>query len=651
MGLNQSILQYEETLAFGGIIAASVLVVVVICFAIYKLCLDDDDDGRHQYSSLANDSGPVDIPRDFLNDEESLMHLADTYDFTHLSPEEQSGYLKAKEFTQQNPPNYHHTRGKSFTIEDDAIIEDRGINAYYFDQEDIVNPRFIVGDRTEIDFMNNDAPYSTATAVLNYALPVKNRNYSDTVYFETKIFEYFETPNSHFSIGLVTKPYPSSFRLPGYNSFSIGYESTGNLKINKPFPTPLQQHQGERSEFNALVLPPLVQSDIVGFGYVVSTGTIFITRNGKKVLDVMKGCFVDMYPAIGCFSTNAKFQVNLGQMGFVWIEANVRKYGFVSTSDHKKLAGERGLAALPEYYNADTDKILDKGEELPPKYPDEELDFFGRSMMRESSSKHHSAPQNKPLSSFNSEKDELDIQEEKDKPTKSMITNEPEEIMDLRERIYEQNIQNVNEFTPLVGSTPDANSESTLKQDKIEAASKLIDSNEIDSSIENELQENNLDTNETNEFVSSNDSDGAGIESHTIESQSNNSLSPPNTLESKSKPLAISSKVSIDQQTQNSEPRKSEESIPIEHITNSEERLADSSINVSDSIPKDNEPVTNVDHSTVEVAGGQSTAHMDETQASPSMDKPSSKENSPSTSSTKKKKKNLKKKKKKGKKK
>ena len=78
-----------------------------------------------------------------------------------------------------------------------------------------------------------------------------------------------------------------------------------------------------------------------------------------KVLDVMKGCFVDLYPAVGCFSTNAKFQVNLGQLGFVWIEANVRKYGFVSTSDYKKISGDRGLASLPQY-----DKVIVEGDKV-----------------------------------------------------------------------------------------------------------------------------------------------------------------------------------------------------------------------------------------------------------------------------------------------
>lgn len=331
-----------------------------------------------------------DIDQDFLNDEESLLNLASEYDFTILSPEEQQSFLKGEEFTKLHQPS-SNARGKSFSREDELIIKDCGVNAFEFEQErDILSARFIVEDRTEVNFLNNDSSYSTATAVLNYPLPTMNRT-PDTIYFEIKVYEFnSELPNSHFALGLVTKPYPSGFRLPGYNSFSLAYESTGNLKINKPFPTPLQQHNGAQSLFNARVLPPLRQSDVIGIGYVVPSGTLFLTRNGRKLMDIMRGCYLDLYPAIGCFSTNAKFQTNLGQMGFVWIEANVRRFGFFSTSD-RKLLGDRGLASLPEYNNSTlkSDKLLDKGEELPPEYPEEEIDFFGKLMVG-SSSRYHS---------------------------------------------------------------------------------------------------------------------------------------------------------------------------------------------------------------------------------------------------------------------
>ncbi|KAK6199247.1 uncharacterized protein RJT21DRAFT_121552 [Scheffersomyces amazonensis] len=453
-----------------------VLLVFVCIYRYYFANLD-----RNDYAFIGSEfmgTTSNDVPHEFLNDEERLRHLEDTFDFTNLSPEEQSAYLKGEEFSKTNPPNFQNVRGKSFTLEDEKLIKDCGTDAFHFEPDSItLNPRFIVADKTELLFHNNDTPYSSATSVLNYALPSRNRLYSDTIYFETKVFEFNnDSPNAHFSIGLVTKPYPSAFRLPGYNKFSIGYESTGNLKINKPFPTPLQQHLGEQSEYNALVLPPLQQSDVVGFGYVITTGTIFITRNGKKVLDVLRGCFVDLYPAIGCFSTNAKFQVNIGQLGFVWIEANVRKYGFVSTSDFKKLGGDRGLASLPQYNkvieNKDGDEILDKGEELPPGYPEEELDFFGRSsndiVRLGSSSKQLSekpgigGTANEKSDEYFDDKDNESKEPKVSHGSSSVVTDEPEEIMDLRERIYEQNIETYvgtpTESTPLVSHPPNSSS-------------------------------------------------------------------------------------------------------------------------------------------------------------------------------------------------
>ncbi|KAI5965042.1 SSH4 [Candida theae] len=440
----------DETLVLSIIVSFSVTIVLALVFCIYKIFFSRQTNGEYQSltSSITDNllgSHSNDVPREFLNDEESLTHLAETFDFTGLSPEEQQSYLKGQEFTVNHPPDFSKTRGKTFSVEDERMIKEYGINSFSFEmEEDLLNPHYLVADRTELNFNNNDLPYSTTTASLNYPLPVKNRVLSDTIYFETKVFEFVQDPNSssqHFSIGLITKPYPTSFRLPGYNKFSIAYESTGNLKINKPFPTPLQQHLGEQSQYNALVLPPLQEADVVGFGYVIPSGTIFITRNGKKLLDVMRGCFVDMYPAVGCFSTNAKFQVNLGQSGFVWIEANVRKYGFVSTSDYKKLGGERGLANLPQYNKVkDTsDKLLDKGEELPPRYnSEEELDFFGRSStdVRVGSSAQHMKSNEKETSGGH------DSDAEVKSIDRTHVTNEPEEVMDFRERIYEQNIRN-----------------------------------------------------------------------------------------------------------------------------------------------------------------------------------------------------------------
>ncbi|CAN3357482.1 protein Ssh4p [Diutina catenulata] len=480
------------------LVSITVFACGLLLFAVYLVCCEDED----EYGQVMERA----VPRDYLNDEESLKHLAEEFDFTGLSPEEQLSYLAGQEFTVDYPPRFDHNRGKSYTPELDRQIKEMGVHAWWFEPSivppkpeedetpgepsdeytpllsseepsttnsvasprptpargytpgyapgtqpprkpeaprnphptyaqygatDVRDPDFIVRDKTEVAFRCGE-PYRTATAVFNMAMPVRGRLYSDTVYFETKVFEYTPKPNSHFAIGLVTKPYPQ-FRLPGYNKFSIAYESTGNLKINKPFPTPLQQHRGDDSEFNARVLPPLEPADIVGFGYVQTSGTIFITRNGRKVLDVMKGIYLDLYPAIGCFSTEATFQVNIGQAGYVWIEANVRKYGFISTTDVRKLSGERGAAALPRYSVDDNvDKLLDKGEELPPKYPEGELDFFGRAQPEEGTLAEKEA-------------------------ASTCITHEPEEVMDFRERLYEQETENASN-TPPVDFSPEESS-------------------------------------------------------------------------------------------------------------------------------------------------------------------------------------------------
>lgn len=460
---------HETDMDPASVFVLSIVLLAVIflflIFIVYRLFFSGADS---DYAPLGDGLfGASDVPHEFLNDEEALTNLADEYDFTSLSPEDQQAYLKGEEYSKNNPPHFHNTRGKSYTHEDELILKDRGIGAFEFEQEhDVLQPRFIVADKTEVHFVNNDTPYSTATAVLNYSLPVKNRTYADTIYFETKVFEFQRdhNVNGHFAIGLVTKPYPLRFRLPGYNNFSIAYESTGNLKINKPFPTPSQQHQGERSLFNAQVLPPLTQSDIVGFGYVVSSGTIFITRNGKKIMDVMKGCFVDLYPAVGCYLANAKFEANLGQMGFVWIEANVRKYGFVSTSDFKKIKGDRGMASLPEYGNLNLlngDKLLAKGEELPPDYPVEELDFFGRTSSNVGTSSKLEKTKVDPTVENGEKQDDSIVDEPKDhaKKSSSTVTNEPEEVMDMRERLYEQDVtakktdDELSESTPLISKS------------------------------------------------------------------------------------------------------------------------------------------------------------------------------------------------------
>lgn len=71
------------------------------------------------------------------------------------------------------------------------------------------------------------------------------------------------------------------------------------------------------------------------------------------------------------YSDEIELQINLGQLGFVFIEANVKKYAFGSVF---------GDIGIPPSYNGDDikqDMLLQKGDELPPEYPTDEVDFFG----------------------------------------------------------------------------------------------------------------------------------------------------------------------------------------------------------------------------------------------------------------------------------
>lgn len=122
----------------------------------------------------------------------------------------------------------------------------------------------------------------------------------------------------------------------GYHKSSVAYLSSGVRRHNQPFnPTPYG--------------PEIVQGDVIGVGYRPRTGTIFFTRNGKKLEDVAHGLKTqNFFPAIGA-NGPATVHVNLGQSGFVFIEANVKKWG---------LAPVTGSLAPPPPYGSEQGSIL-----------------------------------------------------------------------------------------------------------------------------------------------------------------------------------------------------------------------------------------------------------------------------------------------------
>jgi hypothetical protein len=229
-------------------------------------------------------------------------------------------YLRAKAFVAANPPESVQT---DISLSQFLAIQEKGVSAWEFEPElEIAN--CFVEARTEIEFFDSEC-----TVMSNLPVPKQNEVY----YWEAKIYDKPE--NTMVCIGMATKPYPL-FRLPGFHKYSVAYTSNGFRRFNQPFGgTPYGPH--------------FVQGDVVGVGYRPRTGTIFFTRNGKRLEDVIHGLKApNFFPAVGA-NGPCIVHVNLGQAGFVFIEANVKKWG---------LAPSTGSLAPPPPYGAEQDSIL-----------------------------------------------------------------------------------------------------------------------------------------------------------------------------------------------------------------------------------------------------------------------------------------------------
>lgn len=227
------------------------------------------------------------------------------------------------EFVQHNPPESVQT---DISLSQFLAIQEKGVSAWEFEPElEIAN--CFVEARTEIEFFDSECSVQS-----NLPIPKQNEVY----YWEAKLYDKPES--TLVSIGLTTKPYPL-FRLPGYHKYSVAYMSTGARKFQQPFTaTPYG--------------PPYVQGDVIGIGYRPRTGTIFFTRNGKKLEDVVHGLKLhNFFPTVGA-NGPCNVHVNFGQMGFVFIEANVKKWG---------LAPMTGSLAPPPPYGSEAGSILLEG--------------------------------------------------------------------------------------------------------------------------------------------------------------------------------------------------------------------------------------------------------------------------------------------------
>ncbi|CAI7290694.1 BEM_collapsed_G0043720.mRNA.1.CDS.1 [Saccharomyces cerevisiae] len=230
-------------------------------------------------------------------------------------------------------------------------IQEEGAYAWEFSPNpDMPNHTVIVENKTEVSFLNYNYDASIST---NLPIPCINKVY----YCEFKIFETDGPLNSDenvskgvISFGLSTQPYPY-FRLPGRHHHSIAYDSNGARRFNDSF---------KLNEQLRTLFPQCEKGDIVGIGYRSRSGTVFFTRNGKKLNEKSVGGhirgwkFQYLYPIIGS-NVPCQIHVNFGTYGFVYIEANVKKWGYAKSNGIK--------LPPPSYEDYGKDTLLESGGE------------------------------------------------------------------------------------------------------------------------------------------------------------------------------------------------------------------------------------------------------------------------------------------------
>lgn len=296
---------------------------------------------------LRDNDGPIDLSREDLIEGDGGFDSLESSWLDGVSENIRRAYLRAKgmflifslsyppksqppspppliEYQIQYPPNSLPT---DITLSQFLSIQEKGVSAWCFEPDYETVNSLLVHARTEITFLPD--PASSSCVQSNLPLPKLNEVY----YWEVKMFDLPDTTT--VAVGLATKPYPP-FRLPGHNRYSVAYHSNGDKSHNYPFTS-------------APFGPLLREGDVLGVGYRPRTGTVFYTRNGRKTEDAFIGLSRwNLFPTIGADGP-CSVHVNLGQAGFVFIEANVKKWG---------LAPSVGTLAPPPAYGSERGSIL-----------------------------------------------------------------------------------------------------------------------------------------------------------------------------------------------------------------------------------------------------------------------------------------------------
>ncbi|KAF9935856.1 Rsp5p-dependent ubiquitination, sorting of cargo proteins at the multivesicular body [Mortierella alpina] len=287
--------------------------------------------GRHQGSNAGHgpgggpsrylSSGPQQVPGEDEPDPDHGLNENDER-WALLTDAQRQAYDSARVFQAAHPPLSVPT---DISLSQYLSIQEKGVSAWEFEAS-YDNQRVQVHDRTELSFpLMNQLEASVQT---NLPMPKQQEVY----YWEVKMFE--KSPDTVVAIGVSTKPYPTS-RLPGWNRHSVAYHSKGQKYCN--------------STFSGLPYgPAFYEGDVIGCGYRPRHGTIFFTRNGKRIEDAYTGLRFNLFPTVGATGP-CVLHVNFGQSGFVFVEANVKKWG---------LAPASGSLAPPPAYGSERGSIL-----------------------------------------------------------------------------------------------------------------------------------------------------------------------------------------------------------------------------------------------------------------------------------------------------
>ncbi|GJE86063.1 SPRY-domain-containing protein [Phanerochaete sordida] len=279
---------------------------------------------RRRGIMLRDHDGPIDMSREDLVEGEGGFEGVESRWLESVDENERRMYQRAKQYQLQYPPNSQPT---DITLSQFLSIQEKGVSAWSFEPDFEALNSMLVHARTEITFLPD--PSSSTSVQSNLPLPKLNEVY----YWEVKMFDLPTTTNA--AVGLATKPYPS-FRLPGLSRYSVGYHSNGDKSHNWPFTA-------------ATCGPALKEGDVLGVGYRPRTGTVFFTKNGRKLEDAYVGFNTyNLFPTVGADGP-CSVHVNFGQSGFVFIEANVKKWG---------LAPSAGTLAPPPPYGSERGSIL-----------------------------------------------------------------------------------------------------------------------------------------------------------------------------------------------------------------------------------------------------------------------------------------------------